>query len=243
MLNLHVAQTHLTATDPEMARLIRQAAIELGVNGNPLLPNGGNDDVQTPPELARAIVAHFLPSGRVLEPCRGGGAFVKAIPGCDWCNLAAGRDFLAAKGRWDWIVSNPPYSQFRAFLQKAMQAADNIVFVSLVGAWFVRSRQQDMRQSGFALVELAELPIPPDWPQFGLEYPPAGHAAAGRGASPTRGCRRIDLFPLSTRCPFHFPRKKWGESAKRCSAMTASRNAVRAFPTSQASVSLCEPTR
>jgi len=154
---------------PLTARLIRQAAIELGVNGNPLLPNGGNDDVQTPAELAKAIVAHFLPSGRVLEPCRGGGAFVKAIPGCDWCDLAAGRDFLAAKGHWDWIVSNPPYSQFRAFLQKAMQVADNIVFISLVGAWFVQNRQEEMRMAGFALVELAELPIPPDWPQFGLE--------------------------------------------------------------------------
>ena len=93
---------------PLTARLIRQAAIELGVDGNPLLPNGGNDDVQTPAELAKAIVAHFLPSGRVLEPCRGGGAFVKAIPAGDWCDLAVGRDFLAATGPWDWIVSTPP---------------------------------------------------------------------------------------------------------------------------------------
>ena len=77
------------------ARLIRQAAIELGVDGNPLLPSGGNDDVQTPPELAKAIVAHFMPCGRILEPSRGTGAFVKAIPGCDWCDLRAGKDFLA----------------------------------------------------------------------------------------------------------------------------------------------------
>ena len=34
---------------PLTARLIRLAAIELGADGNPLLPNGGNDDVQTPP--------------------------------------------------------------------------------------------------------------------------------------------------------------------------------------------------
>jgi len=61
-----------------------------------------------------------MPSGRVLEPCRGGGAFAKALPGCDWCDLAAGRDFLAAKGRWDWIVSNPPYSQFRALVSETM---------------------------------------------------------------------------------------------------------------------------
>ncbi|MGA2656056.1 MAG: hypothetical protein ABSH34_00920 [Verrucomicrobiota bacterium] len=51
------------------ARLIRQAAIELGVDGNPLLPSGGNDDVQTPPELAKAIVAHFsCPAGASWSP-------------------------------------------------------------------------------------------------------------------------------------------------------------------------------
>ena len=56
--------------------------------------------------------------------------------------------------------------------------ADNIVFVSLVGARFVRSRQEDMRRAGFALAEMAELPIPPDWPQFGLELA-AGWARRG----------------------------------------------------------------
>jgi len=39
----------------------------------------------------------------------------------------------------------------------------------------------------FALVELAELPIPPDWPQFGLELAAGWPTEAGRGASPTRG--------------------------------------------------------
>ena len=32
-----------------------------------------NDDVQTPPDLARRIVEHFQPGGTVLEPCKGEG--------------------------------------------------------------------------------------------------------------------------------------------------------------------------
>ncbi len=116
-----------------------------------------------------------MPSGRVLEPCRGGGASAKALPDCGWCDLAAGRDFLAAKGRWDWIVSNPPYSQFRAFLQKAMQVADNIVFVGLAPAWFVRARQEDMQKAGFALVELCALPA---------EVAPVRHRADRRMGPP-----------------------------------------------------------
>lgn len=38
--------------------------------------------------------------------------------------LAAGQDLMAAEGHWDWVISNPPYSQFRAFLQRAMRLAD-----------------------------------------------------------------------------------------------------------------------
>ena len=45
-------------------------------------------------------------------------------------------------------------------------------------SWFVRARQEDMRQAGFALVELCALPIPPDWPQFGIELT-AGWARRG----------------------------------------------------------------
>ena len=62
----------MARTDQETAGLIRLAAIELGADGNALLPNGGNDDVQTPLELARAIskeslavtdACHFTRSG------------------------------------------------------------------------------------------------------------------------------------------------------------------------------------
>ncbi len=38
-----------------------------------------NDDIQTPLALARKLVAHFQPSGRFLEPCRGNGNFLKAL--------------------------------------------------------------------------------------------------------------------------------------------------------------------
>ena len=55
---------------------------------------------------------------------------------------------------------------------------DNLVFIGLAPAWFVRARQEDMRQARFALVELCALPIPPGWPQFGIELA-AGWAPRG----------------------------------------------------------------
>ena len=39
-----------------------------------------NDDIQTPLALARRLVAHFQPTGKILEPCRGHGNFLKARP-------------------------------------------------------------------------------------------------------------------------------------------------------------------
>jgi hypothetical protein len=160
---------------PLTARLIREAAEALGAckpkNGK-LIPPGGDDCVNTPDWLAKAIVEHFMPSGRILEPCRGGGAFLRAFPShCqpDWCEIQDGRDFLDADGRWDWVITNPPYSQFRPFLIKSMQVADNIVFLSLANAWFVRARQEDIQQDGFGLVELFEVPVPKaPFPQFGM---------------------------------------------------------------------------
>ena len=161
------------------AKLIRLAASELGVDGGiRLVPRNGDDRVQTPDPLARAVVEHFLPCGRVVEPSSGNGAFLRVLPGADWYEIDKGKDFLKAEGRWDWAVGNPPFSQFRAFLQKAMQVADNVVFIALAPAWFVRARQEDMRQARFALVELCALPIPPTWPQFGIELT-AGWARRG----------------------------------------------------------------
>src|SRR5437016_5113358 len=86
--------------------------------GRPFIPSkGGNDCLQTPPELARAIVEHFRPSGKILEPCRGDGAFTDAMPGCDWCELKLGIDFLTFTSRgYNWLVTNPPWSLLRQFL-------------------------------------------------------------------------------------------------------------------------------
>ena len=161
---------HLTAT------LIREAAVELGaakVTDGKLIPAGGDDCVATPDSLARAIVQHFMPSGRVLDPCKGGGAFLRAFPKhCvrEWCELREGRDFLQVVGQhWDWVISNPPYSKFREFLVKAMKIGDNVVFLSLTNAWFIRARQADIQHAKFGLVELLEVPVPkPPFPQFGM---------------------------------------------------------------------------
>lgn len=88
-----------------------------------------SDVVYTPNAIARDIVAHFRPTGRVLEPAAGDGAFLRYMPNAEWCELEKGRDFFAWTERVDWIVSNPPYSIFAEFLRHSFTIADNIVYL------------------------------------------------------------------------------------------------------------------
>lgn len=134
-----------------------------------LFPPGGNDRVYTPDALAKDIVAHFRPSGTILEPCCGGGAFLRAMPGCDWCEIDLGLDFFECEKHYDWIITNPPYSKFTDFLSKAVEAADNIVFVCPINSWHQRARERVLQNAGFGIVETCRIPLPSKpWPQFGV---------------------------------------------------------------------------
>ncbi len=41
------------------------------------------DVVYTPDDVARDVVAFFKPTGKILEPSAGKGAFLKYLPGAD----------------------------------------------------------------------------------------------------------------------------------------------------------------
>ena len=103
----------------------------MGING-PTQPNRtgkstANDVVMTPVSTAELIVDYFKPSGTTLEPCRGDGAFYDLLQG-DWCEISEGRDFFDYNKKVDWIITNPPFSIFDAFLLHSFSIADNVVF-------------------------------------------------------------------------------------------------------------------
>ena len=169
--------------------------------GRSIIPNGGNDLIFTPPELAQQIVDYFDPFGQtpldltsgeimniqVMEPCKGQGAFVDALLNnarkynydntVSWCELTEGVDFLATElpanmhyNHYHWIVTNPPWSKFREFLKKSMQISDNVVFLSLVNAFFFKARFRDIKEHGFGFKEIVFIETPPKpWPQFGIQ--------------------------------------------------------------------------
>lgn len=148
------------------------------------IPQGGNDNVNTPDDLALAIVEHFAPTGTVCDPCEGGGAFVRAfaeyhrrnpdrLTAYDGFDIQTGSNFLTIEPvrRWDWIITNEPWSLFLAFLRQGMQTAGNIVFLDKLNAWAVCSRINAMKAAGWEFREIALVKQPPPpWPQMGLQF-------------------------------------------------------------------------
>lgn len=137
-----------------------------------------NDIVMTPPALAAAIVKHFAPSGIALDPCRGDGSFYNALQMAEtdevrWCELRDGKDFLSEffqKGEVDWIITNPPWSKFVAFLSQAMRAADEVVFLATITHFVTKKRMLLIEQAGFGFKEILSVETPKSpWPQSGFQ--------------------------------------------------------------------------
>jgi hypothetical protein len=89
-----------------------------------------SDVVYTPGNVARHIISIVKPSGKLLDPCRGDGAFFNNFPaGGDWCEISEGKDFFSYREKVDWIIGNPPYSIFKDWLIHSFSLADNVVYL------------------------------------------------------------------------------------------------------------------
>lgn len=137
--------------------------------GTPLTKNNGNDKIMTPAWLAEKIVKHFRPSGKILEPCCGTGSFLQYLPNADYYEIDKGKDFLEATGKWDWIITKPPYSIYRKFLNKSMEVADNVVFLQSINTTFYKARMRDMFNNDFGIKEIYLIDTPKEFPQFGFQ--------------------------------------------------------------------------
>ena len=134
-----------------------------------------HDLIATPAALARTVVEHFRPSGHMLDPARGNpthpfyDAMCESECGTvDWCEIRDGRSFFAYTEHCDWIITNPPWSDLRRFLNHAMRIADNVVFVVTLVHLDTRARDREIHAAGFGRKEALLLPQPP------LPWPPSG---------------------------------------------------------------------
>lgn len=130
------------------------------------------DRVYTPRRLAKAIISQLPLQGSVLDPCKGDGAFFDQFPiqvEAHWCELDFHRDFFVYNQRINWVVTNPPWSKFRAFLDQAMHVADNVVFLAAFSHFSTKARVNDIRSAGFAMRKVIYVPTPVEWPASGFQ--------------------------------------------------------------------------
>lgn len=136
----------------------------------PIAGTKSNDVVFTPRPLAKRIIDHFRPNGRVLDPARGDGAFYDQIDGeKDWCEITQGRDFFDYRARADSIITNPPWSLYRSFLIHSMELANDIYFLITINHVWTKARIRDVREGGFGIKEIFLVDAPINFPQSGFQ--------------------------------------------------------------------------
>jgi hypothetical protein len=135
-----------------------------------LIPKGGNDVIQTPIEFCKLIIDDIKPIGKILEPCKGEGNFLKVLPDdTEWCEITEGKDFMNYKGKVDWIITNPPFSKFRAFLNKSMEVSNNVVFFCTINHIWLKARIRDINEKGFEIIKIVPTDTPKTFPQSGFQ--------------------------------------------------------------------------
>lgn len=86
-----------------------------------------SDVVYTPREITRQIIKFLNPTGLCLDPCKGDGAFYDYLPEPkEYCELQEGKNFFDYNKSVDWIITNPPYSKYSAFLDHALTLSPNV---------------------------------------------------------------------------------------------------------------------
>lgn len=158
------------------------------------------DIVMTSRSLARRVIGAFVSemSGIVLEPARGQGAFFDQLPEHvepDWCEIALGRDFFGYTRKVDWIITNPPYSDFKPFLFHALDIADNIVFLCPINHFGTKHRLRQIRAEGFGVKRVLLTPQPKDWTSAGFQIAATHLQRGGTGHAQSKpsGCGPRDM--------------------------------------------------
>lgn len=91
------------------------------------------------------------------------------MPGSDWCEISMGRDFFDYTERIDWIVTNPPWSKIRDFLNHSYKIADNIVYLITINHVFTKARLRDMKNNKFGIKEIFCFDTPSNFPGSGFQ--------------------------------------------------------------------------
>lgn len=86
------------------------------------------DRIWTPLELADTLIKKVpIECGDyICDPCRGKGAFYNQFPESNakfWFEIDMGKDFLTTSNRYDWCITNIPFSLPKEFIFKMAECS------------------------------------------------------------------------------------------------------------------------
>lgn len=105
------------------------SATNRGANRRP------NDFYQTPDYTIESLfkVLDFNNIKSFFEPCKGVGNIYNEVdvPYKDYCELLENRDYLTAalNNRYDLIITNPPFTYAKEFVEKSLNEADSVWYL------------------------------------------------------------------------------------------------------------------
>jgi hypothetical protein len=86
-----------------------------------------------------------------------------------WCEIDRGRDFFEWTERVDWIITNPPWSQFRRFLEHALEISEHVCFLATVNHWWTKRRVAAVRRARFGYRHLLLVDQPAEFNDTGFQ--------------------------------------------------------------------------
>lgn len=134
--------------------------------GRKLTSYNGEDNINTPYEMALAIVNKINPSGICLEPCRGDGSFTRAFEThgnkYEWCEIKDGVDYFEkAETQATVCITNPPFSKVTKFLNKTISLGiPKIVLLVTINTIWMNGKLNILKENNYQLKEIYTIESP-----------------------------------------------------------------------------------
>ena len=87
------------------------------------------DEIYTPEDIVKILISKIPtddPDDQWCDPCYGKGVFYNNFPvgdlSKDYFEINEGKDFLKSNDKWDWVVTNIPFSQPKEFIFKMAES-------------------------------------------------------------------------------------------------------------------------
>ena len=117
-----------------------------------------NDILYTPVPVAMKLIemTDIKETDKVLDPCKGEGAFFDHLPNCekDYCEIIEGKDFFDYDKGVDVIICNPPFSIYTRWINKIIYLSPKKIAFVMGSLNLTTKRLKILEDGGYFLTKM-----------------------------------------------------------------------------------------